>query len=131
MVSQLTHKGMAVQASEADTPSEAGAGDRRKELRVALTESPRALTNGALGASDCTRQHACTPASSFYQLREKHITFLSHSTKILSALKKKKLTKAVKTQGLPGVASLPSAEVFKCRLHNCSVGTTSIPCKRD
>lgn len=46
-------------------------------------------------------------------------------------LGKKELIKAVKTQGLPGVASLPSPEVFKYRLHNRSVGTTSIPCERD
>lgn len=131
-VPQLTYKGMAMQASEAVAAQkqELGAGGR-KWARVALTESHRALTNGALGGSDCTRQRACTPASGFYQLSGKHTTFYLFPQRFCLPWKKKELIKAVKTQGLPGVASLPSPEVFKYRLHNRSVGTTSIPCERD
>lgn len=90
MAPQLTHKGMAMQASEAVTlqKRELGRGEK-KWARVALTEPRRAHK----WSSWRVRLHkaACLhSASGFYQLSGKHITFYLFPQRFCLPWKKKK-----------------------------------------
>lgn len=79
--SPSSHTGMAGPAREAASAPCTGR---------CRAKSPRAAFRLVLRRSHCKRQHACAPASSFYQPSGKHVTFYLVPERFVCIKKKKK-----------------------------------------